>query len=255
MRHACVGLVAWLLLTGVALAEDGLRTPNFLIHAPNREVAQLVAKHAEAERKAQAKTWLGHEMAPWRVPCVVHVKVTVGGSKGWTATRYEGGKVFTHDMEINADVERIPSVLAHEVTHTVFAHALGQPVPRWADEGAAVLSEDRVARARQDAIFSRVLAQRSRWIPLRRLFKMKAYPEDMDGFYAEGYSLTRYLLERKDRPTFLAFVKSGAADGWDAALRKHYHILRVEDLEKAWLRVERKKGEQGPRSKTAVPER
>ena len=34
------------------------------------------------------------------------------------------------------------SVLPHEMTHTVFAHHFRYPVPRWADEGGSVLSED-----------------------------------------------------------------------------------------------------------------
>ena len=43
------------------------------------------------------------------------------------------------------------SVLPHEVTHTVFAHHFRQPVPRWADEGGSVYSEDddRARPARQ----------------------------------------------------------------------------------------------------------
>ena len=42
--------------------------------------------------------------------------------------------------------------LPHEVTHTVFAHYFRHPVPRWADEGGSVLSEDDVERDRHDQL-------------------------------------------------------------------------------------------------------
>ena len=47
--------------------------------------------------------------------------------------------------QITGPKERLlNSVLPHEITHTVFAHYFKQPVPRWADEGGAVLSEDEI---------------------------------------------------------------------------------------------------------------
>src|SRR5262249_29883208 len=45
----------------------------------------------------------------------------------------------------------------------------------------------------------------------------------------------RFLVERKDRPTFLAFVRQGMADGWDRAARRHYGAAGVEELERQWL--------------------
>ena len=46
-------------------------------------------------------------------------------------------------MTVEGSLERIlNSVLPHEVTHTIFAAKFGRPLPRWADEGGAVLSED-----------------------------------------------------------------------------------------------------------------
>jgi uncharacterized protein (TIGR03000 family) len=53
--------------------------------------------------------------------------------------------------------------------------------------------------------------------------------------YAEGYSVTRFLVAARDRSTFLAFVKQGMHEGWDAAVREHYDYDSIEALEKAWL--------------------
>lgn len=56
-------------------------------------------------------------------------------------------------MEIFGQYERLlNSVLPHEVTHTVFAHHFRYPVPRWADEGGAVLSEDEQERYKHDQL-------------------------------------------------------------------------------------------------------
>jgi hypothetical protein len=72
-------------------------------------------------------------------------------------------------------------------------------------------------------------------IPLRRLLPLRDYPEDVMALFAEGYALTRFLVERKDRQTFLAFVKQGARDGWDEAARERYDYKDVEALEKHWV--------------------
>ena len=71
-------------------------------------------------------------------------------------------------MHIEGTLERLlASVLPHEVTHTVFAFHFRQPVPRWADEGGSVLSEDEIERKRHDRLVRNILNNR-RAMPLRR---------------------------------------------------------------------------------------
>jgi hypothetical protein len=243
VTRVCLSLLACLSLASVAAADDAVRTPNFVVHAPNREVAVLVGKQAEAARKTQAMQWLGYEMRPWKRPCDLHVKLAPGLAEGVTTTRFDGDWVFRHDMEIKGARERFPSVLAHELTHTVLAHALGKPVPRWADEGAAVLSEEKSVTDRLDGVFEQMLKKRGQIVPLQRLFTMTDYPDDRAGFYAQASSVTRFLLERKDRVTFVAFLRTADGKGWDIALRKHYDIRRVSELEKAWLADQRGRAE------------
>ncbi|MFQ3591760.1 MAG: hypothetical protein SNJ82_01025, partial [Gemmataceae bacterium] len=66
---------------------------------------------------------------------------------------------------------------------------------------------------------------------------LKEYPTDQIVLYAEGYSVSRFLIERSNRQAFLAFVADGMRPeiGWDKALQAHYNIRRVEDLEAQWL--------------------
>ena len=71
--------------------------------------------------------------------------------------------------------------------------------------------------------------------PLNRLLSFKDYPQNVLALHAQGYSVTRFLVERRDRPTFLTFVKQGMDQDWDTALERHYGLRNVQDLEKAWL--------------------
>ena len=64
---------------------------------------------------------------------------------------------------------------------------------------------------------------------------MTQFPPEVAVLYAEGYALTRFLVERKDHKTFLRFVDQGMKDGWDAAVKAHYGLKDVNALEKAWL--------------------
>jgi hypothetical protein len=54
--------------------------------------------------------------------------------------------------------------------------------------------------------------------------------------YAEGYSVTNFLVSKSNRPAFLNFIADGMriSIGWDAALQKHYQIRNVEELEQEW---------------------
>jgi hypothetical protein len=125
--------------------------------------------------------------------------------------------------------------LPHEVTHTILAYYFGVPIPRWADEGAAVLAEDDYERERYDKLARQILDTPDRAIPLRRLFMLRDYPGDALALWAEGYSVTRFLVEQKDHGAFLQFVKQGMREDWDKAAEFHYNYANVEELERAWL--------------------
>jgi hypothetical protein len=212
------------------------RTPNFLVEAPTPQLAQQVGQYAEAYRREKALQWLGQEMPPWPEPCPLHVTITMNGSSGATSFAFDRGHVLGQDMHVEGTVERVlNSVLPHEITHTVFAHYFRTPVPRWADEGGSVLSEDDIERNRHDALVRQILNTPGRMIPLRRLFTLTKYPNDVMVLYAEGYSVSDFLVGQSDRPTFLRFVAHGMRGDWDGAARSYYRFNSVEDLERAWI--------------------
>jgi RNA polymerase sigma factor (sigma-70 family) len=238
-------------ITGLAptgdVAEPGqtARTPNFLVTAPSRRCARLVAQAAEQQRRLQALLWLVHKLPEWPEPCRVKVKLLASRQAGllmkegggFTTFRIDKGVMAAQEMHLEAPLEEIlAKYLPHEVAHTVFASYFGVPIPRWADEAGALLSEDEEEQQACARNVGEVCGHPERIIPLRRLLSLLEYPDrsELEVFYVESYSLTRFLIERKDRPTFLAFVKQGMRHGWDEAVHSHYGFRDVDALEHAW---------------------
>lgn len=223
------------------------RTPNFIVHAPNFQIAQQVGQMAEFYRKEKALLWLGQEMQNWPQPCPIQVKVTNRGSGGATHFAFDKGRVLGQSMNIEGSLERmLNSVLPHEITHTVFAYHFRCALPRWADEGGSVLSEDEVERNRHDQMVRQILNS-GHAIPLRRLFAMYDYPRgNVHALYAQGYSVVDFLVGKSSRRTFLSFIGQAMAQGWDRAIQTHYPYRSVEELEQAWLQHLRDTKKQPP---------
>jgi hypothetical protein len=225
-----------LLLLGAFLSLGATyRTTNFVVTAATPQLAEQVGKYAEHYRKQKALEWLGTEMPQWGVPCPIRVTVTMGGSGGATSFGFDNGQILSQDMHIEGTVERLlASVLPHEVTHTVFAYHFRQPVPRWADEGGSVLSEDIVERQRHDKLVRNILNNR-RAMPLRRLFSLREYPPDVMVLYAQGFSVADFLVSKSSKPALLNFVADAMRGGWDQAARTHFGYQSIEEMEQAWL--------------------
>jgi hypothetical protein len=216
------------------LAGASFRSANFTVDAPSREVAQTVAERAEACRTSIARSWLGHDMPAWNTPCPIRVRLTPGEAGGLTSFGFNRGRVTDQTMTVEGRLDRIlASAIPHEVTHTIFASYFGGPMPRWADEGASLLSEDERERLRHDQISVDLLARHGE-LPLARLFMIEDYPSDLMSFYGQGYSISRFLIEMGGRPRFLRFVRDGLKDGWDPATRNHYQLPNVRELDRAW---------------------
>lgn len=228
------GAVALAVAVVSGLTGASHRTANFVVEAQTAEAARAVADRAELCRKAIAVQWLGKELPTWSRPCPVKVKLTGGEAGGVTSFGFANGRVSDQEMTVEGRLDRIlASALPHEVTHTVFAAFFGGPMPRWADEGASLLSEDLRERRRHDQISLDLLARRGD-MPLGRLFRLEDYPNDLMGFYGQGYSISRFLVEMGGRPRFLRFVRDGLRGNWDAAAKTHYGLTDVRELDRAW---------------------
>jgi hypothetical protein len=223
-------------------------TANFSITAPSADLAKRFGDMAEHYRREKAMEWLGKEMPQWSRRCPLRVEVTMDAAGGATTFTFgnDGNRsvVTSQSMEIKGNVKQLlNSVLPHEITHTVLAQHFGKPVPRWADEGGSVLSENDEERYSHD-VRCRELLNGGRGIQLRVLFKMTEYPRDMIVLYAQGYSITAYLVERggggqTGRAKLLRFLGAGmhgnTAETWNDAARQVYGFESVDGMQVAWL--------------------
>lgn len=257
LRRPVIALFA--VLTTVAQASAaGFETQNFSVNAPTPELARRFGEMAEYFRREKAMEWLGQEMAPWPRKCPLRVIVSMNGAGGATTftfgSRNGQPAVVAQEMEIRGEVKQLlNSVLPHEVTHTVLAHHFGRAVPRWADEGGSVLSENDEERYSHD-VRCRELLNAGRAIRLRVLFRLGDYPKDMIVLYAQGYSVSGWLVEKAGggqagRQALLRFLEVGMQGGeprpgapyhgsiesWNQACREVFGMDSIESLEQTWL--------------------
>jgi len=241
-RIVPAALLAFVVTSAPIPAAERYTTENFVVEAPTKELAKTFGEYAEKYRVEKAMDWLGYEMPRWSQRCPLRVRVTLSETGGATTFTFGHGsdgrsQVLSRKMEIFGDTKKLlNSVLPHEVTHTVLAHHFGQPVPRWADEGGSVLSENEDERYEHDVRCREILNQ-GRGIPLRALFAMKQYPKDMIVVYAQGYSMSQYLIEQGGRKKFLQFVGVGMQSdnrNWEEAV-KLYGFKSTDELQEAWI--------------------
>jgi len=233
------GLTALVLVVaaGTTATAAGYRTANFIVDAPTDSLARRIGDAAEQYRHTLAVEWLGSPLPRWSRPCPITAQVAPHlGAGGATSFVFDRGEVFNWTMTIQGSEERIlDSVLPHEVTHTVFASHFRRPLPRWADEGACTTVEHPVERARQHRLLIEFLTT-GRGIAFPEMFAMREYPADVLPLYSQGYSLARYLIDRGGRRKYVTFVAEGlAGDNWSAALRRHYGVPDVAQMQTVWL--------------------
>ena len=236
-RSFLVVAITVLVLPANILSAAGYRTANFVVEAPNPQLAQKIGDAAEQYRHDLAIEWIGQPLPRWSQPCPITAEVAPTlGAGGATSFVFDRGEVFNWTMTIQGSEERIlDSVLPHEVTHTIFASHFRQPLPRWADEGACTTVEHPVERARQHRLLIEFL-RTGRGISFPEMFAMKEYPADVLPLYSQGYSLARYLIERGGRKRYIQFVGDGlASSNWPESLSQYYGIHDIAKLQNVWL--------------------
>lgn len=250
-------IVAWLGLVMACVAplcaQSQFRhaSSNFEVSAPDPGLAQRTAELAEQYRRELSLQWLGRELPTWQERCPIQVELApqAGGETTFTFTGPPGtAEPSGWSMKIFGSPERVlDSVLPHEVTHTIFATHFGQPLPRWADEGACTTVEHGSERDKIHRLLLQFLTARpSRGLPFNQMFTMRQYPRDprdMLPLYAQSYSVARYLIQQRGHQHFVRFVEAGLAGeqnghplrAWDRATREHYGYEDLSDLQVQWL--------------------
>lgn len=214
-------------------------TPNFRIfHKQDDDFGERVAKIAEQTRVEMARKWFGTDGEPWRPKCELIVHPTgqeysqmtgvSGASPGHSRIETDPtnpARVIGRRMDMRLDGPgMMDAVLPHETTHIVLAGQFGPfPVPRWADEGIAVLTEpeEKLQNHRRNLLR---FHQEGRLFGLRELLQLENYPEPsrVGAFYAQSTALCDFLTRQKGPTVLTQFVRDGLREGYDAALRRHY---------------------------------
>jgi hypothetical protein len=212
------------------------RSANFQVTADSAHIAREVAQAAEELRSTLARDWLDQPLETWNSRCSIRVESQKTGGSGWTSYRLLGGNVTRLGIRIQGPPERLLEyILPHEMTHAILVSALGTTLPRWADEGAAMLAESPSERFRQRLLVEQLLANGD-LIPLSQILTLNKYPRDhasLKAFYAQSLLLADFLISRGGHARFLTFVKDGQAD-WDQAIQSHYDFENTNLLESAW---------------------
>ncbi len=238
LTAAAVALVVVTLGTSLVHAA-GYRTANFVVDAPTPQLAKEIGDSAEVWRVKLAHEWLGATLPRWAEPCPIKARVAPQlGAGGATSFVFDQGDVFGWQMNIQGSRERIlDSVLPHEITHTIFATHFRQPLPRWADEGACTTVEHRSEVSKQERMLIDFLRSRpGRGIPFNDMFVMKEYPQDVLPLYAQGHSLSVFLIGQRGKRAFLEFLGDGMTDDdWRRAVEAHYGYEHLLALQNSWL--------------------
>ncbi|MBV9125754.1 MAG: hypothetical protein JO112_20585 [Planctomycetes bacterium] len=224
-------------------------TDNFRIfHNQSRELAEQTARVAERTRTAMQRKWFGATGASWSPKCDIYLHATgedycratsvPATSPGHSSFRFlENGRVASRRIDLHCDdPNMLIAVLPHEATHTVLAGNFGeQPVPRWADEGMAVLTEPRDKIDRHLRNLPRY-SQDNQLFSVGQLMQMNSYPDPqyIGSFYAQSVSLVEYLSSVKGPQVFTQFVRDGLRSGYEPALQRYYGYRDFTELEQRW---------------------
>ena len=220
---------------------------NFRIYHVDAAVALQASQTAEAVRASQAKRWGSTATrSTWSPKCDIYLYPTPKDfaqmtgqpetSPGFSTMGVNGNRIIARRVNLRADhPQLLTAILPHEVTHVVLADLFTEKqIPRWADEGMAVLAEPVSEQHSRAGDLATPLEQ-------NRLFKLSElmaidYPnaDSWSLYYAQSVSLTQFLVDRGTPEQFVAFVRSAQREGIEQALRDFYQIEGFPDLESRW---------------------
>jgi hypothetical protein len=227
-------------------------TANFRIYHRDARLAETAGRAAESVRIAQAKRWgTIATQKPWSPACEIYLypsgKAFARDTKqpeespGFSTMECNGSRVVARRVNLRADHPQVvAAVLPHEVTHVVLADLFtSQQIPRWADEGLAVLAEPNGEQQTRAAELQEPL-EGGRVFDLSKLMAMD-YPDAKDWslYYAQSVSLTRFLVEKGRPEQFIQFVKRSQREGIESALRGSYQIADLAELQSSWAEYAR----------------
>jgi hypothetical protein len=231
-----------------------VETTNFRIyHNQAPDTVQKAAQAAETTRTEMYAKWFGGAPESWNPKCSLYLYATgqeytratevPSQSPGHSRFQMDNGRVISREIHVHCDnPSALVAVLPHEATHVVLAGGFaGQPIPRWADEGIAVLTEPREKIEGHLRNLPQHNAKRQLF-GLRELIEQtyqpqqENYPEPrrIPAFYAQSVSVVDFLTREKGPQVLTQFVRDGMRSGYESALQRHYGFRNFEEFEQRW---------------------
>lgn len=257
VRFAAIFFAGWSVFIELSAAETSVghrsqTTKHFLIrsHGTAAEVQRLGERCEKLLAELNAK-WFDEAASAegWTPRCelIVHGNIasylrevpggerTVGSS--WIETQQ--GRVVARRIDVRGDqIDWFEGAMPHELMHVLLADRfVERPMPRWAEEGLALLADTRHKQELHDLDFRRAAAAQKHF-RLVELLTAAEYPASArrPTFYGQSASLVRYLASRGRPAAFVTFIERAGSEGYDAALRATYDIHGTAALEAEWLR-------------------
>lgn len=225
-------------------------TSHFRIfHRQQREFVEQVAQVAEQTRADMLRKWFGSSARAWQRKCDIFlydnaqeysketgVPVYVPGHSRFESDR-KTGEMVSREIHLHCDeTDLLNAVLPHETTHAILAGQFGSvPVPRWVDEGVAVLTEPANKVNLHKSGVTRYRQNRELF-GMKELMELDDFPsaQRISPFYAQSVSVVDYLTRQRGPLVFTQFVRDGLRDGYEMALRRHYNMQNFGELQTRW---------------------
>ncbi|HTU26506.1 MAG TPA: hypothetical protein VMF30_13960 [Pirellulales bacterium] len=227
-----------------------VETTNFrILNYGTRPVDARVGEACERLRGQLCAKWHAVEgTANWTPKCdiVLHPnddsylrEVGAGGvsTVASSLVDHKDGSVSLRRVDVRSPQSSWQTAaLPHELTHVILADCfLNRVVPRWIDEGAALLADPAEKQQRHKAEMAGAIADRSAFRVVE-LLTLEDYPAGnrWGAFYGQSLSLVEYLTQQRSTDDFIRFVNVSFDKGYDASLREVYGLASVAELERAW---------------------
>ncbi|WP_437204466.1 peptidase MA family metallohydrolase [Planctomicrobium sp. SH664] len=210
-----------------------------------------IARLCEETRAELQLRWLGKTAShSWNPKCEVDLCSTASEFRqrtghdpeqwGFADLDVGDGRVWLRGIKLRTDdKERCEAILQHELTHVVLADRFCQSrIPRWVDEGIALLSEPPARHQQLQQSLCREV-QRGRTCSLRSLLTLSRFPADRlqsELLYAQSGSFVDYLIHERGIPEndILELVERIQRNGCDAALSSRLASASLKQIEADW---------------------
>ncbi|MEX2113843.1 MAG: hypothetical protein WD845_11695 [Pirellulales bacterium] len=144
----------------------------------------------------------------------------------------EAGRIALRRIDVR---DTSHGAFGHELAHVVLADRFTrEPLPRWVDEGIAILADSADKQRRHARDFAEALSNRAEF-RLVELVAMEDYPPAgrWGAFYGQSASLVSFLVQQAGEQQFLDFVAAALESGYQQGLRETYD-MSIAQLERRW---------------------